>query len=529
MKHFNPRSSASTSTKWWFIPAVVTIGGIVAASAGNSPAGRPEFSADSAGAWLVSAPEGFIGRANPLIPRPRVATTDRIGLTVPPSAITRRHGATVVVEDLGRAATIVDLRTLTSSRVPISGDEQVDVVGGQDYLVDPREGRITRLPDQVVFADPGGRELGDWTVSDGALWVSVPATGSILRVDEVGTVRAQPDVFQAGGTPMLVPSSTGVGVVDGSTLTVVGGVERRLPGTPSQAAIASSFAASLDGSVLSLVRLSDGEVTRTVDLQAAASMTRLEVFAQGDLVWINDPGGPRAIAVQPDGTVMSLVKYAPVTPSPTPSAHPTMSRPPSTPPTSTPASSPPTSRTTVISRQTPGPGPTPPGPGPTTPGPRPRTGGPGPRTPGPHKTGKPTPTKSKTPPPVVARASFSDIRDGQEVGRCEPAQGSATLPKDDTLLLAVRRTSPPSADYYFTYAAARDGDVDGFDTKAFFGSEIDQSYRIYLLIMNVDEARQFYNDEARQDGDFAVATYIPSEAERADSASVRQTSLDCDQ
>jgi hypothetical protein len=546
MKHFNPRSSASTTTKWWFIPAVVVIGGIVAASVDHSPAGRPEFSADSAGAWLVSAPQGFIGRVNPLIARPRVATTDRIALPVPPSAITRRHGTTVVIEDIGRAATIVDLRTLASSRVPISDDEQVGVAGGRDYLVDPSGGRITRLPDRVVVADSGGHRLGDWTVSGGALWASVPATGAILRVGEDGTARTQPGVFRAGGRPMLVTSPTGVGVVDRSALTVVGGVRRSLPGTPSRVAITAdgSLAASLDGSVLSLVRLSDGKVTRTFDLHAVegwGSVTALEVFAQGDLIWVNDPGGPEAIAVRSDGTVMSLVKYAAAIPSPAaPSAAGLSPAPRETPSVTSrpPTSSSPTPQPPVVSKQTPPPGPTTPKPrDPGKPGNPSNHGDPGksgkPGDPGdPGKPGKPKPkpTKSKTPPPPpIARASFSDIHDGQEVGRCEPVRGGATLPEDDTLLLAVRRTDPPDDRYFFTYAASRKGGVKGFDTKVFFGDTAGQSYHVYLLIMNVDDADEFYSGHSQHGGDFAVSTAIPSQAKRADAASVRQTSTDCDQ
>jgi hypothetical protein len=94
------------------------------------------------------------------------------------------------------------------------------------------------------------------------------------------------------------------------------------------------------------------------------------------------------------------------------------------------------------------------------------------------------------------------------------------------LLLAVQRTDPPDADYYFNLAAARGG---GFDTTAFFGHQVGQGYRIYLLIMNEDEARQFFDDHQKQDGAFAVARHIPSQAERADSASVRQTTMDCDE
>jgi hypothetical protein len=557
MRHPNPRSFALISTKWWFIPAVLVTAGMAAVSVGHSPAGRADLSADSVGAWLVSAPEGFLDRVNPLIARPRVATTDRIGLAAPASAITRRRGATVVVENPGQAATVVDVRTLAATRVPITGDQQVEAVGHRYYLIDPSAGRITRYPSGETVAEVGRSGLGDRTFSAGALWVSLPSAGAVLRVNADGTTETEPRVFRAGGRVTLVDSPTGVGVVDGSTLTVVGGGRHRLPGVPSRVAIDpdGSVAASLDGSVLSVTRLSDGRVTRTVDLRVpdrwgamavrrgvvylsddstgalwtvgsavpapvavAAGPAHLELFTHGDLVWVNDPGGPGAVAVASDGRMLPMVKYASPPPAPTsaPTPHPVTSPPPARhPPSSRPPSSRPPTSPTPTSRPPTSP---PPASHPT----RPPAGG---RT---KPTPTPTRTKTRTPPPApVERASFADFHDGQEVGYCEPARGSASIPADDTLLIAVRRTDPPSPDYYFTYAADPKGDVSGFDSTAYFGHEVDQSYRIYLLIMNVDDAREFYDGVAQHHGDFAVATHIPSSAKRADSASVRQTTLDC--
>jgi hypothetical protein len=531
------RSWASTSTKWWLIPAVLAIGGIAAASADHSSAGRPEMTTDSASAWLVSAPAGFVGRANPLIPGPRIATTDRIGLPVAASAVTRRRGDLLIVEDPGRAATIVDLRTRTSSRVSLHGGEAVDAVGGRPWLIDPTAGRITLLPEGGVVAEAGGA-LGAWIVSDGAIWASVPATGAILRVGGDGLARTRSAVFPAGGRPMLAASPSGVALVDGSTLTMLAGSgvtgRHRLPGTPSKVAVApdGTFAASLDGSVLSLVPLAGEAPPRSVDLRAghrwgamtvggglvyltddatgtlwpvgssvrapvpvAGHAAHLELFAQGGLVWANDPGGPNAVAVEPGGDTLSLIKYAPPKPTPKPTPTPAPSVTHTTTPPPTPTSRPPS----VPKSAKPAPGPTKP---------------------------KPGPTGSPAPPP--ARASFSNLHNGQEVGKCAPASGSASMPKTDTLLLAVRRTDPPG-DYYFTYAASRNGNVKSFDTTVYFGDAADQSYRVHLLIMDVDDARQFYDSHAQQGGDYAVSSSLPARAKRADSASVRQTTTDCDQ
>jgi hypothetical protein len=554
MGNDKPISKSSASTKRWWSPVIVAIGATVAAVLSHSPVGTARVDADSASTWLLSTGTRFLGRTNALISSPQVATTARLALSVSPAATAEQRGTTLIVDDPGRGtATMVDLRTLRQTTVPMTGDARVEVAGERTYLLEPRTGRVGTVPDGATVVRSRGGAFGKWTVSAGSLWVTVPAEGTVLRIGP--SAAAAIDAFPPGHTPLLAGAPAGVALLDGRTLAVIhedGAVSRhRVAAGNGPAAFGLSpdggTAVVRSGTTLEVTRLSDdrsmgsasldgpadrwgGLVVRrdaayladdttgalwsvrtgpTVALRppidVAGHGAALNLFADGALVWANDPAGPYALAVDDAGRSWPVTKYRLASPAPEPTRttagpKPTPTTPPPAEPTHPPSSAPTRSsgpdRTAKPKSQ-------------PKPGPKAR------REPRP----KPRPT------PVTVRATFGALGTSGAVGRCEQVHLSVSLPRTMTLLIAVRRTHPASNKWYFNYAGSRDCNVTSHSTTVYFGSAENQRYRAVLLAMEVEDARTFYN--AHNAGDFAVSTSLPSRARQTDQRSVTQTSIEC--
>jgi hypothetical protein len=129
-------------------------------------------------------------------------------------------------------------------------------------------------------------------------------------------------------------------------------------------------------------------------------------------------------------------------------------------------------------------------------------------------------------------AAFTNIAGGAMVNRCELVAGRADLVPTKTLLLAHRRSSPPSPTFYFFYV---DNYVNGgvpptWSSEVYFGSsDNSQRYDLYLLIMEVSAATSFWKAHVHHSGIYADALAIPATASVAVQLSVVQTGIaDCE-
>ncbi|WP_203930516.1 hypothetical protein [Virgisporangium ochraceum] len=148
--------------------------------------------------------------------------------------------------------------------------------------------------------------------------------------------------------------------------------------------------------------------------------------------------------------------------------------------------------------------------------------------------GQPTvPGTTATPPgrSYANTAAFTGISDGAAVDHCERVSGRSSVAPTKTLLTAHRRTSPSDGTYYFFYVdGAQNGNTPStWTTRIWFGSSADgHLYTVYLLIMDVEEARRFWGGNKVANGSYADAAAIPPSAVVADELRVEQRGLaDC--
>jgi hypothetical protein len=452
-------------------------------------------------------------------------------------ATIRQGDSLIEWEPAAGGAELVDLRTQTVTRLTVAAGVRLALLDGRAYAVDAAAGQVVRLADGTPVINDVAAPIGRWAETADALWFTVPATGTVLRLTPTGTVEPIGDAFPAGHDPVLTGLTDGVALLDGAAVTRLDkhglagrGTVPALPATVTAVratdddqlvilagstvlAGAGRVTVGASGDVLGdLVVLGDRAYVAddttgalwTVRLAPTVAVlpptdvaghgAALEVFTQGSMVWVNDPAGPHALAVDRTGTQHPLIKYTLTTPSPTP----TRSQQPS----------PPSNRPT-----------------------RPSTG---------HPDGRATPTKGRTGPPRTSKSPTSPAGSGgsisahlsglpPEVSHCADVGGPVSIPAGDTLLVAVQRTSPSSPDWYFSYAAPHhpSGRLTSYHTTVYFGTATDQRYQVVLLVLNADTAQAFYDAHAQHNGDYAVATNLPASAYRADHRTTTQTTLGC--
>jgi hypothetical protein len=567
LPHRNPRPAAGTSANRRRRFRLISAGVVAVVVSGlallaTNPADRFRLAADSATAWLPSVQRGIIGRVNALVPGPGSGTTDYLSIQMGADISPIRRGSVLVIGGGHSEVSVVDLRTLRIDRVPAATTERVEVVDDHVFRIDDGAGRVVAVPNGSTVLDLHGVPAGPSTVSGGALWLAVPDTGSIVRIDRSGAAKTVPGAFSAGRRPFLAALPDGIAVLDlgtGEVAVLVGRSSVRRYRTDLRRAMAaagadsvSSFQVAADaadavvlarggrstsvvvfglaggrrtvvrplndtGDLFGAAVLSNDRLYVSNDSAGALTIVRvrpnvsavssigvahrpsaLEVFAKDSLVWANDPNGPAAAAVYADRH-WTITKY--VSESDTPSVSPSSASPSSTtaPPSRAPSNGAPPTHTS----------------GPV------RTGGP-PAHPSGIGTGQPPGGHRDT-------ATFTNLHNGSSVKRCQAARIADSLVAGKTLLIAHRRTSPPDGTYYFEYAGPySDGNVPAsFGTVAYFGTAADQRYDLYLLIMDVNDARTFWESHRSSDGSFATSTSIPGTAGIAEKISVTQTDITC--
>lgn len=522
------------------------------------PADRTDIEADSASAWLPSVQRGGVLRVNAFIPAPHTATTDMIGARVPADVITGRRDHHLVLSGVGTGrATVVDLRTLRPTDVTTSDTQVVDVLGDRIVRIDTGNGRVEHVRDHdsvdvVRIGGPVGRSV----VSATGWWVTVPRDGSVVRVAPDGAITTVPEVFAAGGDPRPAATPDGVALLDpgDGTVTMIGGddldVRRHTTGLRDRLASVVSFHVDPDAtyavvgtaedSLLAVARLDGSASVRSVkvgqpgaavllddrvyvsdDARGALSVvsvhpnvsleatidvahrpTALEVFANGSMIWANDPNGPNALAIYA-GERWPVTKYTTASGSPSSTAA-------SSPPAPPPSSRPPTTRSAT--------------PSPTHPRESHGTRGPSGTS---RRPGTSPPTTGTTTQGPSNRASVSSPGNGAQVSRCATVRGRADLAPTMTIMIGHRRTSPADGTYYWNYID-RNGNVPPqWTAQTFFGDEVGHRYELILVVITVDQAERFWNQHAQNDGSFATSTSLPAGARVQARVNVTQTVATC--
>ena len=460
-----------------------------------------------AGAWLTDTPRGSVVHANGLAGTPdaRVAIDGAAGH---PLSVVQDGGQVVVVDSVTGRVSRIDPAQLTVTQSVDYDTAGIRIVSGSglSYAIDPEHGVVQQI-DLAKLSALGaplrlGQRLGAAGIDDqGTLWVPEPALGLLVAVAHgaagpgvsVGLPGDAVSLTIAGGVPVVtdatrasltvlgrggarttvnLPASTGPSLAGGwqiptatdGTLVplVVSGAGQLVvvdtkSGAPSSVTLADAVGDDLGVPQLlgSRVYLPDDTTGQLIVYDTASGQlveripvtnhpAKLQVFVKDGMLWIDDPDGPDAVAVEASGAVHHIGKDGPHLPggsTPTPSSESggdagsassattptattstparvgkgTPSRPrPSTGGSSTPApsrpagpsgSSGPTSPTSPSKPVTPssGPSPAPPGQGSasSSPGPSPT---PKP-TPGP--TPNPSSSSSSTPPPPPVKAPQS--------------------------------------------------------------------------------------------------------------------------
>lgn len=552
-------ASAKGRYRIWLLATAVAIGG--AAIAATAPSDRPHVGVDSTSAWLSSVQPQVLGRVNALVRGPSAATTAEIGVPLSSGVTTVRRGSMVILTDAASGnATVVDVRTRRSEVFTIAAGQRVEVV--EQLIV-----RIDGSARQIIPEGAGGPALltlsgapGSWReVSGGALWLTVPSDGSVVRIDGAGSAVTVPAVFRVGEDPPVAAVSDGIALLDRTANEVIlltgnaprpkrHAVKGSLPANAIESfdvATDGSYAIAADagpGAAVTVVYLTGRRAAETrqvgdpghdfgaailghdriyvtdrttgalavlpvrsgtspvVTIDVARRPARLEVFRAGSILWANDPDGPNALAV--DGgdrwPVMKYASHPESSTAPSSSQQPRSDQPHDPPPTST-RPAPPTSRS--------------PGPGTGT-GPEKRPGG---------TNGSPSTGPTKSPPRNTAK--ITNLRNNSPVSRCQRVSGSADLAPGKALLLASRRTDPPSSTWYIHYV--KDGNVgETWSTTKWFGTAANQSYDLVLLVMDVDDARAYWNSAEVGNG-FRYTGSLPPGNTRAQTVRVRQTVATC--
>ncbi|WP_173069420.1 hypothetical protein [Phytohabitans houttuyneae] len=545
-------------------------GGVAVATAG--PVDQPRVDVSSVNAWLPSVQRQFIGRTSALVRQPSAAT----GAVVPvrmSSGVTvlRRPGRLVVFDGAGGDAWLIDPRTRARQSIPAAVDTRLDVLDGRPVRIEPTARQVTALDGTGVgtrwTAQLPGEPGGHSEVSGRALWLTIPGSGAIVRISASGDAKPVAGLFAKGQDPLVTAVEGGVALLDearGEVHVLTGaGPAHRVYGIGADVAAGpyTALFVSADNGYAVLVRAGRDASYRVAGLAAdhpgaagplgeaghdfgapvllddrlyaadettgglvivpvgpnggspstigvARGPARLEVFAEEGVVWVNDPNGPDALAVH-NGDRWPVVKYLPQSPAKT---RPAPSKPPpkvtKTPPLPPKVSDRPSTEAPTV---------------------RP------PRTPGrtaPSRStkpnGPPTPSPSASPSPTNT-ARITNIQENDSVSTCERVTGRADVEASKALFLVHRRVSPSSDTYYFYYVSgSRDGGVGRtWSSEMRFGTAAGQSYELLLLIIDVDDARDFWNSH-QVDDFYAAANSLPAGSKQAHRLGVRQTdATDC--
>jgi TIR domain-containing protein len=120
--------------------------------------------------------------------------------------------------------------------------------------------------------------------------------------------------------------------------------------------------------------------------------------------------------------------------------------------------------------------------------------------------------------------------DGAVVDKCARINGQTNLDSGKTILFAVNRTEPVDPTWYFGIVGSY---LNGFvpadwSGTAYFGSATRQSYDLFVLVMDVQAAKDFWNKHKSTDGSYAAAPTLPQGVVPAAHVHVRQgTTDDC--
>jgi hypothetical protein len=138
-----------------------------------------------------------------------------------------------------------------------------------------------------------------------------------------------------------------------------------------------------------------------------------------------------------------------------------------------------------------------------------------------------SPSSSPTPSVPAGTVQITSHVDGQVVDRCERFSGLANLEPTKTMLFAKNRAEPPDTDWYFDFVGGyRNGFVPANWTGTmYFGTATRQSYDLFILVMDVQEAERFWSEHQSADGQSAMSKTRPSIAPAAH-VRVRQGTLD---
>jgi hypothetical protein len=119
---------------------------------------------------------------------------------------------------------------------------------------------------------------------------------------------------------------------------------------------------------------------------------------------------------------------------------------------------------------------------------------------------------------------ITEPADGAVVGRCTMVRGLANLDSGKTMIFAVNRTDPADATWYFQYVGSYpNGFVPAQWTgTVYLGSAANQSYDVFLLVMDVPSAKDFWTRYKSADGSFASASAMPQGTAPAAHIHVRQ-------
>ncbi|WP_194922280.1 hypothetical protein, partial [Catenulispora rubra] len=339
-----------------------------------------------AGAWLTDAPKGAVVHADGLagVADARVPIPGSGGHRL---QVVQSGGQVVVVDSVTGRVSRIDPSQLTVTQSVDYNTAGVQIVAGAGlaYAIDPDHGVVQQI-DLTRLSAIGaplrlGRQLGAAGIDNqGTLWVPVPALGQLVPVAKgasgppvtVGLPGDPVALTIAGGTPVATDAAR-------DTMTILGRGGARttvnLPaGTPAPTAggwlappatdgtvvpVAVSGAGELivvdiDSGVPSSVTLADAAgddlgapqvlgsriylpddttgqliVYDTVSgqllprIQVTDHPAKLLVFAKDGMLWIDDPDGPDAMAVDSSGSVRHIGKdgsHLPGDASPTPTS-----------------------------------------------------------------------------------------------------------------------------------------------------------------------------------------------------------------
>ncbi|WP_370384285.1 fibronectin type III domain-containing protein [Catenulispora sp. GAS73] len=338
-----------------------------------------------AGAWLTDTPRGAVVHANgPAgVADARVAVAGSQGH---PLHVVQEGGQVVVVDSVTGRVSRIDPSQLTVTQSVDYDTAGVQIVAGAGlaYAIDPEHGVVQQI-DLARLSAIGapvrlGRQLGAAGIDgQGTLWVPVPTLGQLVPVAKgtpgpavtVGLPGDPVALTIAGGTPVVTDAARGTMTVlghdggrttvnlpaaagtapggwlappstEGTVVPVVvsGGGELIVvdtrSGVPSSVTLADAVGDDLGTpqALGSRVYLPDDTTGQLIvyDTASGQLLPRIQVtdhpaklllFVKDGMLWIDDPDGPDAVAVEASGAVHHIGKDGPHLPgdsTPTPTS-----------------------------------------------------------------------------------------------------------------------------------------------------------------------------------------------------------------